>query len=204
MARTLDITFTTLKNRKTNQPLFLYTIYEYDGTKNLNLVKYESDVVYKGVTYSSFPISHETIGENNSGEIQSVTVTLANVSRLLQAYLENYDLRSKKVLIRRVWADMLLDSDAYSDDIYYIDNYTADQNNVSFTLTSKFDVLDLELPRRKFSRNYCAWKFKSTECGYSGSEITCDKTLRRCRELSNSTRYGGTPAVPSKRIFGAW
>ena len=129
------------------------------------------------------------------------------MSRLIQAYLEDdetYTFRGKKVTIKRVWRDQLGDGDAYTDDVYYIDSYSADQNNVTFTLTSKFDVLDVELPARKYSRNYCAWKFKSTECGYAGTETVCNKTLTRCRVLENQLRFGGFPAVPSKRIYGGW
>lgn len=206
MPRDIDATFTSEKNKQTNQPLFLYILHKYDGTKDLKLAEYDTDIIFNDETYSSFPITHEFIGENTSGEIDAVKIRLANVSRLIQAYIEsdNYEFRGLKVTIRRVWADQLLDTDAYIDDIYYIDEYTADQNNVEFTLTGKFDVLDVTLPFRKYTRNYCQWKFKSTECGYTGSETTCNKTLAKCREYGNQIRIGAFPSIPSKRIFNAW
>ena len=200
-----DVTLRALKNRQTSKPLFLYIIYDYKGDgKDLKLTNSQTDIVYNDLTYSAFPIVHESISESTSGEISSVQITLSNVSRLVQAWLENYDFRGKKVLIRRVWREELNDPDAYSDDAYYIDSYTADQNNVIFTLTSKFDVLDITIPYRKFSRNYCPWKFKDASCKYAGSATTCDKTLVRCRQFNNQINYGAFPAVPSKRIFGAW
>jgi len=204
MARSLDTTFTSEKNAQTSRPVYIYTVHSFDGTKNLCLTNYDSDIVYNGITYSAFPINHDNIGENNTGEIPSVRVSISNVSRLIQAYLETYELRRKKVTIRMIWANQLADTDAYTDDIYYIDSYTADQNNVVFTLKSKFDLMGLELPGRKFSRNNCSWVFKGAECKYAGSESSCVKTLTRCRELSNTVNYGGVPGVPSKRIFGSW
>jgi lambda family phage minor tail protein L len=205
MPRDIDTTFTSEKNAQTNKPIFLYTVYDYDGNnKNLNFAEYDSDVVYDDITYSAFPITHEVISENISGEIPSVNVTISNISRFLQAHLEAYDFRNKKVSIKQVWADQLADTDAYIEDVYYIDSYTAGEAHVGFVLTSKLDILSVSIPARHYSRNYCQWKFKSTECGYSSSETACNKTLTRCRELSNQERFGGFPAIPSRRIFGGW
>jgi lambda family phage minor tail protein L len=201
MPRDIDATFKQEKAKQENRPLFLYIIEDYDGSNDLYLAGYDEDVIYNGVTYTRFPITHEFVGENNQGQIDQVKVRLANVSRLIQLYLEQYDFRGRKVIIRTVWADQLADPDAYIDDIFYVDNYTADQNNVEFTLTSKFDVLGMDLPARRYARNYCSWKFKSAECGYMGVELTCDKTKQRCKQLNNYQRYGAFPSVPTRRIY---
>lgn len=201
MARNLDSNFITEKNKQENSPIFLYTIYDYDGSNDLFFTNYDENVTFDGQEYTKFPIMHEYIEENTRGQIDTVKVTLGNVSRLIQAYLEENDFRGVKVDITQVFADLLDDTDAYIKHTYYIDSYIADQQNVEFTLTSKFDVLEVELPARKFSRNHCGWKFKSDECGYSGDETECNKTLTRCRELSNEKRFGGFPSVPSKPIY---
>jgi len=201
MPREIDPTFKQEKAKQENRPVFLYIIEDYDGSNDLYLAGYDEDVIYNGVTYTRFPITHEFTGENNQGQIDQVKVRLANVSRLIQLYLEQYDFRGRKVIIRTVWADQLADPDAYIDDIFYVDNYTADQNNVEFTLTSKFDVLGMDLPARRYARNYCSWKFKSAECGYMGAELTCDKTQQRCKQLNNYQRFGAFPSVPTRRIY---
>jgi len=200
--RDLNATFITEKNKQENKPLFLYTIYDYDGSDtNLYFCEYDTNVTFDSQEYTKFPITHESIGENTKGQIDAVRIMLSNISRLIQAYLEDNDFRGKKVRILTVWADHLDDADAYTEDIFYIDSYSADQDNVVFTVTSKFDVLGVEIPARKYSRNYCGWKFKSTECGYLQDETECNKTLARCRVLNNETRYGGFPSVPSKPIY---
>jgi lambda family phage minor tail protein L len=141
------------------------------------------------------------VGENTEGRIDQVRVRLSNVSRLIQLYLEGLDFRGKKVVIRTVWRDELADPDAHMDEVFYIDNYSADEKNVEFSLTSKFDVLGTDLPARRFSRNYCMWKFKSVECGYTGVETSCDKTKQRCKILANYIRFGAFPSVPVRRIY---
>jgi len=202
--RTLDSTFKSEKNKSADKPIYLYTIYDYDGSSNnLYFAEWDTDIVYNGITYTRFPITHDFIGENSQNEVDSVKVSIGNVSREIQAYLELYDLRGVKVDITLVWADQLADTDAYITDTFYIDSYTADEQAVTFTLTSKFDVIDLTLPVRNYSRNYCSWKFKSTECGYAGATATCNKTKVACKAMaggSNYARFGGFPSVPSQRV----
>ncbi len=201
MPRPVDEIFKQEKSKKENSPVFLYIIENYDGINDLYLAEHDEDVVFNFVTYTRFPITHEFIGENNQGQIDQVKVRLANVSRLIQSYLEQYDFRGKKVIIRMVWKNQLSDPDAFMDDIFYIDSYVADQNTVEFTLTGKFDVLGLDVPSRRYARNYCSWKFKSIECGYSGAGTECNKTKQRCKELNNYQRFGAFPSVPVRRIY---
>jgi lambda family phage minor tail protein L len=199
---TLDSTFKSEKNKSANRPIYLYTIHSYNGTTDLNLAEYDTDITYNGVTYSRAPIKHDVISENSSAEIDVVKVSISNVNRIVQGYLETYDLRGKKVTIKIVWANQLADTDAYIDFIYYIDTYTTTEEVVDFSLSSKFDILDVMLPFGKFSRTICRWKFKSTECGYAGAETTCDKRKTTCDvTMNNVARYGGFPSIPTNRIY---
>ena len=56
------------------------------------------------------------------------------------------------------------------------------------------------------------WEWQSEECtGTSGTPTnsslasslltTCSKTLASCDDYNNTTRYGGFPGVPTKRVF---
>lgn len=188
-------------NKETNQPIFLYRIFDYDGLgADLKFAEWDTDIVFDSLTYQKFPISHDVITENNQGQIDAIKVKVSNVSRLIQSYLEDFDLRGKKVLIRLVFKDRLAYTDEKLDFYYFIDNYTANQDVVEFTLLPKTDVLGMTLPSRAYSRNYCGWKFKSTECGYAGVITTCNKTKQRCKEIGNFPRFGGFPSIPSRRI----
>ncbi len=200
--RETNITFVEEKNAQENEPVYLYTIYDYNSSgEHLHFAGYDSDIVFNGITYSQFPIEHQSIGENTNGEIDSVRVRVSNVSRLIQYYLEEYDFRGKKVAIITVWANRLDDADACIVDEYAIDSYTVNERDVTFFLTSNMDVLDITLPGRMYSRNYCRWKFKSDECGYAGAETTCNKTFQRCKELENQERFGGFPGIPLRRLY---
>ncbi len=194
-------TFAQELNKPTNQPIFLYTLFSYDGASDLNLAGDKTNVTFDGVEYTAFPISHDLTAENSQGEINSVNLTVSNISRLLQGYLETYDLRDKKVRIRMVWRNRLAYPADKIDFEYYIDSYTADQDNVVFLLLPRISALGLKVPARIYSRNYCQWKnFKGTECGYAGAETECNRTKQRCKELGNYKRFGGFPSIPTKQL----
>lgn len=198
----VNSTFKSEKSKSANRPIYLYTIHDYDGLgTNLNFCDYASNVTFSGTTYSRFPIKHEAVPSNSEGQIDAVKVIVSNVSRVIEGYLEEYDLRGKKVTIKLVFVDQIADGDAHLTEEFYIDSYNADQSIVTFSLTSKFDVLSIVLPSRMYMRNHCQWKFKSTQCGYSGGESTCNKTKTRCKELNNYERFGAFPSVPTRRLF---
>ncbi len=201
MPRDVSPLFISEKSKPENAPIFLYVLEKFDSINDLRVAGCDQDVVFQGELYSKFPVTHEFIGENNQGQIDQVKVRLGNVSRLIQSYLEQYDLRGKCVVIRMVWLNRLDDPDARMDDIFYIDSYSADQQGVEFTLTGKFDVLGVDLPGRRYARNYCSWKFKSPECGYAGGEASCNKIKQRCKQLNNYQRFGAFPSVPTRRIY---
>jgi len=190
------------KNKLENRPIHLYTLYDYDGLGNdLRFAAYDQDVVFDSKTYQKFPIRHDFVGENTSGEVDVLKIQISNISREIQSYLETYDLRGKRVSVTTVFANLLDDPTTFRQDTYYIDSYGANVETVEFNCTSKFDLMKTELPARKFWRNYCGWKFKSVQCGYAGAETHCNKTFQRCGELNNKTRFGGFPSIPSRMVY---
>ena len=102
MPRDVNATFRNEKAKKENAPIFLYMLKEYDGVDDLNFAGFDQDVTYNGTVYTRFPIRHEFVAENNQGQIDQVKITLANVSRLIEFYLEQYDFRGKKVVLLKI------------------------------------------------------------------------------------------------------
>lgn len=194
--------FITEKNKQANRPVFLYRVTQYDGASDLLFAAHDENVVFNSETYTKFPISHEAVTDNAKGEIDTVIVRLSNVSRAIQYYLETYDWRGKKVTITQVFLDQLADADAKIAYTFYIDNYKCSDLDVEFSLTTRFDFIDLQLPLGTYNRNYCRWKFKGTECAYSGAEATCNKTKQDCRDNKNNVlRYGGFPSIPQRKLY---
>ena len=206
MPRIDNANFIADKNAPANSPIFLYVIYDYDGAgTNFYFAEYDENVDFDGITYVAFPVTHDKIGENTSGTIDKVNISFGNVSRYLQAYLEIYDFREKKVEIRTVFSNHLADTDAVIKDTYYIDAYSSDQESVSLSLTSKFDILNINAPIRKYTRNQCPWLYNSVDCAVGSADFaaypTCGRTLADCRLRNNSSRFGGFPSVPDRNVY---
>lgn len=197
MPLTTNNAFKEETRKRSLQPIFLYTIYDYDGQgTNKYFAAYDTNITFDGVEYLKFPITHDEITENVKGEIDTVKVQLSNISRLIEYYLQNYDLRGKKISIKMVFANLLDDPDAYIEFSNYIDSYSSNVKDVVFNIMSKFDILGVTVPGRIFIKSHCQWLFKSPECGYSGSETECNRTRSRCRELGNQLRFGAFPSAP--------
>jgi len=203
MPHNVPTEYKTTKNAQMNKPINLYILHNYDGLNgDLRFAEYKEDIVFDGNTYTAFPISLDTMTENAQGEVDTIKIRVSNVSRAIQYYLENYDLREKKVTIYQVWADQLTDVDNAMIYIYYIDKYLASEMAVEFECSSKFDVLDIELPLGRYMRGVCRWKeFKDADCGYSGVETACNRTITHCRARSNIARFGAFPSVPTQRTY---
>ena len=166
MPRDTSGSFVTQKNRETNKPIWLYEI-DMTGIQdeNLFLAEYNENLSYKGDTYTAFPLSHEGIEQSSTGRIDPVTVGLSNVGREIQAWLEANDgLRGRDVTILRVFVDTINHADAYMSDVYSIDAVSISETAASFTLLAKTDVLEVQMPRRSFSRTYCGWQYKGLGC----------------------------------------
>ena len=206
MPKTTNENFITEKNAEQCSPIFLYTLYNYDGEdSNFYFAEYDENVTFDGIEYIAFPLTHNGIRENITGEIDKLTISLGNVSRYIQAYLEIYDFRGLKIDIKTVFANHLDDTNAVILDTYYIDSYTSTQQSVEFNLTSKFDVLNAQAPTRMYTRNQCQWIYNSNECGVDSVDFatypTCNKTLADCRIRNNSERFGGFPSIPDRNVY---
>jgi len=217
MVRELDAEFLEQAESEANKPITLYEVNIVEaGTVAsggeapsaqvatvVRLAQYDSDVVFGGATYTAYPAMRSTISNNNSGKIVGITITVGNISREWSAYIANYDIRGNLVRVRLVFSDTISDSDAYLDDVFYIDTYSANATSVTISCKSKLDIMDAVVPNRDFSRETCPWVYKgdSGECKYAGTLATCDRSLdgkNGCRAHGNAINYGGFPGIPSR------
>ena len=228
MPKSTSQDFIETKNAEANRPVWLYRVQiDSNPVNDLFIAESETNVDYfkdtnTPQTYTARPISHKGISENTDGEVDAVKVIWANVNREVQAYLEANDgLRGKKVTIRQVFRENLDDPAAHIQDFYYIDSVLVTPMEAEFTLTSKLDILEVMVPRRKFNRHFCPWRYRGEGCfrtvedsnGFPTGTFTapedfevngadtCNKTLEDCERHKNNKRFGGFPGVPGKTVF---
>lgn len=100
-------------------------------------------------------------------------------------------------------------------EIYYIDRKTAENRDVvEFELVSSMDLAGVRAPKRQCISNICQWVYKSTECGYGGTNYfdandqpvgsitqdVCGKRLSSCKArfgAKNELPFGSFPGIGS-------
>ena len=187
--------FLATKNLQTNQPIWLYRIEVPDVTGqapladlfiaeyNVAVAYFKTDAaVHSAQTYDVlYPIRHKGISEDSSKRTNSLTIIISNVNLAIGAYMLNYNaFKGAKVTIRQVFQENLANNTAYIEDIFYVDSAHMSGMDAVFRLVSHMDVHDVQIPRRRYMRNFCMHTYKGRGCW-----------------VTNPTSSGGTFIAPS-------
>ena len=184
------------------------------------------NIVWNGQTYIRLPIQAEGFEYNNGGTLPRPTLSVANLGGEISALLlaanaitPGNDLGGAKVVRIRTLKKFLdgeptADPHAkFPDEIWYVDRKSAETRDlVQWELASKFDMAGTMIPKRQIIANICQWQYRSTECGYTGSNYwneldnvvgtlaqdKCGKRLSSCK-----LRFGATAELPFGSFPGA-
>ena len=166
--------------------------FRYD---TIRLVRNEADITWGGYTWTRFPFELDSTSEARRSEVPTTSLSVSNINRVMQSYVEQYDGGvDADAIIRVVHAAHLdITTPAIRLD-YTVMHARADSKTVTFQLGAT-NLFRRQFPSGRFRKNTCRFKFKSTECGYVGAGTTCDKTLSACRGYANTLRFGGFPGA---------
>ena len=184
-------------------------------------------VKWKGQTYTAFPIQAGGFDISTKGQLPQPEITVANVLGSFGSIVSNADdLVGAKVIRRRTLFKYLDNGSSpdqtqeFPDDEFYIERKTAETNiSITWQLASKIDLEGLMLPRRVITQNHCLWRYRSTECGYTGAPVADEfdnvlegnspegaafsqalKTVIRRRAALNSAQAEFNAATAAKEI----
>lgn len=175
-------------------PLLELTLPAPDNTV-FRIVPNNEDVTFQGNVYTAFPIQVELPKESSKGEIQTISLMVSNVTRVLQGHLEalNGGVGSTVNMIIVNTAHLTED---YAELTMEFDVLSAECNAQWVTLKcGTANPLRRRFPGFKYMAGHCNWQFKSAECAYSGLDTDCERTLSACMAKGNSTRFGGYPGL---------
>lgn len=190
------------------------------GTNSL-----QQPVVWQGLTYQPLPIEVEGFDVSSQGTLPRPKIRVANVQGLFSAVAaENDDLVGCKVTRKRTFARYLdavnfPNGNAYADqhqylpdDLYFVEQKTSETRYViEWELSSAFDLVGVQLPRRQIIQGTCMWRYRSSECGYVGNNFfdvndkpttsnkdVCGKRLNSCKKrfgYAELLPFGGFPGI---------
>lgn len=161
------------------------------------------NIVYGGDTYYAFPFSLELITlEDSKGEISDVTLKVSNLTGIIMNYIENTDGAINSTITISYINSKHLDEPAAYEETMKISSISYDDSWIEIKLSADY-VTSFRISAKIFKRDFCDYQFKGIECGYNGSELLCNHSLKRCRELENETRFGGEPTIGSGFYVGS-
>jgi lambda family phage minor tail protein L len=139
----------------------------------------DTKIQWKGNIYEPIPIAAAGYEKSTTGQIAQPTLTVANVlGTFTQIINELDDLVGAKVTRRRTlgkYLDGEPDADPLQEfpiDVFYIERKTQENSMViSWQLASVLDLEGLKLPRRIITQNYCQWRYRGSECGFTGAAL---------------------------------
>jgi lambda family phage minor tail protein L len=139
----------------------------------------DTKIQWKGNVYEPIPIAAAGYEKSTAGQIAQPTLTVANVlGTFTQVINELDDLVGAKVTRRRTlgkYLDGEPDADPLQEfpiDVFYIERKTQENSMViSWQLASVLDLEGLKLPRRIITQNYCQWRYRGSECGFTGPAL---------------------------------
>ena len=139
----------------------------------------ETKIQWKGQVYEALPLLSSGYETNTTGQIAQPVLTVANIFGTFTDVIKNLeDLVGGKVTRRRTFAKYL-DGEPEADtlqefpiDIYYIERKTEETAlSITWQLNSVMDLEGLQLPRRVITQNHCLWRYRGSECGYTGAPV---------------------------------
>lgn len=170
-------------------------------TSHIRLARNTDDVVFGGNTYSAFAFEIGELSNAGDSRITGISVRVANPSRALQPYIEQYDgLIGCAVTLSVVHAGNLAADHSDLQLAYNVVAAAPDADWIDFTLGA-VNPLRRRFPLLMAAPRSCQWIFKGAECAYAGAATACNRTLDDCSTLVNTARFGGRPGITGAPRF---
>jgi lambda family phage minor tail protein L len=155
------------------------------------LVRNNESVTYDGQIYDPFAFELDSTKQESKGKIPTVSLSVSNVTRLFASLLELYDGGvGATVVITVVNSELLTENYSELEITYDVLATEVTEEWVVFTLGAP-NPLRQRFPKYRYISGHCNWQFESYECGYTGEDETCLRTLEACQAKLNSEHYGG-------------
>jgi lambda family phage minor tail protein L len=196
-----------------------------------NLVN-NGEVVWKGNAYLRFPVEADGFEYTGQGALPRPKIRISNILGSITAILLSMPNGLEAAKVTRIrtlgryidavnfpgGVNPLGTPDPTAEfprEVYYIDRKSAENREiVEFELASVFDLAGVRAPKRQCIANICQWVYRSSECGYTGTNYfdannnavgsagldVCGKRLSSCQVRFGTNAelpYGSYPGVGS-------
>ncbi len=198
-------------------------VYRFHAGSNADVT---GNIVFNSQTYSRVPIKADGFDYTNTGTLPRPTLAISNLSSTISALLllvnattagndlGGAEVRRIRTLKKYLDGESAADPNAqFPQERWFIDRKSNEtRDSVTFELASKFDLAGQKIPRRQIIANICQWKYRSSECSYTGTDYydvngnevstlaqdVCGKRVASCK-----LRFGDNAELPFGSFPGA-
>ncbi len=142
------------------------------------------NIVFNSQTYTRIPIKADGFEYSNTGTLPRPTLSISNhdstmttLLLLVNATTAGNDLggaevRRIRTLKKYLDGESAADPNArWPEERWFVDRKASEsRDQVTFELASKFDLAGQKIPKRQVIANVCQWKYRSSECSYTGTD----------------------------------
>ena len=181
---------------------------------NRTTKEWKQNIIWQGEIFEPMALEVSGLEMRSDGKASAPTLSMANSIGGIQGAVSAYclqfgDFAGAKLKVITTLAKYL-DAENFSagnstasneakEQLWYIEQKTSENANaVTFELSNPIDFEGLKIPVRQIS-NYCAWEYRSEQCGYTGAEMFTDRdeptdnpALDKCSKRTNGCecRFG--------------
>ena len=172
----------------------------------IRLAGNNENITWNGISYVAFPFSIDEITESSSGEVSEFGINVSNVNNVIGQYIRQYDAYVKNYGFEPITVDItIVNSNNLDSSDYEIRHSTTlikpSLNNQSVQFKLGGVNAYNKTVHNTMLRNSCRFKFKSIQCGYTGSATECNLTFANCKTLENQLRFGGFPTISNRGVL---
>src|SRR3954470_9303584 len=189
----------------------LLDIQTVDGTQYFwtdnDYAQYPTKLTGANVAYSPWlksvgPITISRDFTTDAGDIVVQNLSGNSIDRDVSLALKNHEFEGALAILR-LWLPLFAGSmlDFYG----YLSEQKAGEEEASFRLLQLDDVAQFSVAEEVISE-MCSWRFKSAQCGSTGSAVVCKKRFIDCSDATRlaTERFNGIlSAPPPSAVFDA-
>lgn len=168
--------------------------------ETLHIVRNTEAIVYNGFTYA--PGNFDIELREESGVQNNIKLAIRDYTLAVQQRMQNYGGG-----VGFSVAIMVVNAAALTVAPEVIENFEvvgAESSNYvcTFTLGAENNVTKT-FPRRRQAKDYCQWRYKGDDCGYTGALPSCDLSLKGpngCVSHQNVIHFGAFPGINGRDV----
>ena len=182
--RSLSATLTTVKDTNTAHTHLLLDVVA--GAQSFFFA--DMTLRFGGNDYLPRLTFEDSVTQHRSLQLDRATVVVENGSLYFTELMKTVTLEGATATLRRLYSEA---DEAVTIFGGSVASVRIERRRAELVMIAGLDPTARRIPERVYSQ-LCTWKFKSAECGYTGSEFTvCDKTFADCTARDREHSFNG-------------